>query len=88
MFSKPKEAHLKNRSISQLELLGAIVGLQALINILEVYKHADIGSVYLALYHNQLCNMVFSYLIIHKPGRLSSLGNRSQKLNRRPLTQT
>ena len=49
VFCKPKVTPLKNRSLPQLELLGALVRLQELFNILFVYKHVDIGSVYLAL---------------------------------------
>ena len=39
----------KNRSLPQLELLGAVVGLQALGNILRLFNHVDIRNVYLAL---------------------------------------
>ena len=48
LIAKPKVAP-KNRSLPQLELLGAVVGLQALDNILRLFKHVDVGSVYLAL---------------------------------------
>ena len=48
LISKPKVAR-KNRSLPQLELLGAVVGLQALDNMLRLFLHVDIRNVYLAL---------------------------------------
>ena len=49
LFAKPKVAPLKKRSLPQLELLGAVVGSQGLLNILEIYKHVKINNAYIHL---------------------------------------
>ena len=49
VISKPKVTPLKNRSLQQLEFLQAIVGLQALCNNLDVFKHVDIENIHLAI---------------------------------------
>ena len=49
IFAKPKVAPIKGRSLPQLELLGAVVGSQCLLTLLEVFKHVNIKSVYIHL---------------------------------------
>ena len=49
LFAKAKVAPIIGRSLPQLELLGAVVGSQGLLNILENFKHVKINNVYIHL---------------------------------------
>ena len=49
LFAKPKVAPITGRSLPQLELLGAVLGSQGLLTILETFKHVEINNVFIHL---------------------------------------
>ena len=49
VLAKPKVAPLKRKSLPQLELLGAYVALQGLLNLLHVFRHYDLRRIYVAV---------------------------------------
>ena len=64
VFAKPKVAPLKSRTLPQLELLGAKLGLETLESLLEIFKHVNIGRVYLALDAQVVLSWILSPLKI------------------------
>ena len=49
VFAKGKVAPLQERSLPQLELLGAVVACQGVLTMLEIFKHVKINNVYIHL---------------------------------------
>ena len=49
VFAKAKVAPLQERTLPQLELLGAVVACQGLLTMLEIFKHVKINNVYIHL---------------------------------------
>ena len=64
VFAKPKVAPLKSRTLPQLELLGAKLGLEILESLLEIFRHVNVGRVYLALDAQVVLSWILSPLKI------------------------